>query len=1233
MLEFMKEQFAEVNRKLDSLSFQISTLQTEMKWTNYASSYGKDENVIKNSWAKLTEFIKTAPAASTEEQKTRLAERFTTFFENTGTENSVANFYRYITENNPVSLNKNLLQLIIEKSNGDFNVLVQYSSYFTTLMVSGLKLNVFYYKLKGYDAEVKAKEAVTQLSNTLSAIQDALIECANGFETWAQKDAVKLSSEQFSSSKDLATDIKKHLESKFHWFKWIVIAHSKDAENEFIFGQSINFYAQEKTSVHIIHQERGSVVDQNTKDSIKSSLQKEMSFLSITMQCLTMKEELLSRFGAKATTHIQFLHAVTKPSDYAQTDVADIELICKAEHVIFRDFNIFLKGNIVKPPCSDVNCNHGECKPIKGTTQGFCKCHKMFHGPACEESIQNIIDYAALEGEIDGMIYKPVPDLTAIYFSVKDLKDYTKEIVESVRDDIQWTQIFVKYNLVIEKFRYINALHSQLKNSAINQRHYVSEVGAQFTGGHSFQFYLSGFHDMMMGTGFGVKQTILDMFRKSLVQDSQSQSGEPVECSKNYSDKIDYFVRYMFALEKEAVLAWSKYLLVTEKSENIDFVEKFFQKYISQQWKLFNKNGCGPLQAADLQNNYCEKPYHSTAGQQVKMKCGGPYKPFPEIAVCSGGKWSALPVCYTEQVNGRVECKSEGGATVCKASCSSGWGSATHPQPAEYKCSQSPCPSFIPHKCNDCTQSSVCKDNEVCTGTFGTCRDACLVKPCGVNTKCSSSNHDRSCTCVSPWKGDPYQGCRSQDLQWVQTGGVPSNAVRSNTQLAVCRAIGPDSGWHSGYVKDQYCTYEYDWGTKWASSYEVLVDPCGGRGWKWTEGAQWNMVPYDESKRFPGVKYYVCRDHEPKLDQSAVITVNGGCTMSYKQDYYVKCNIRFRHENHTCESFKYEFDTNNQIYWNCITFIIRETQDPSQIELHCTNDGGSLYSKITEDENQRQQEEERSLEHEQRFPQELDRGSESSRLGLSQATERGHEQHHKHTQVLHQQTEEYTAAIERDEVTDVEEKFKELLLKYQITEDKEIQHHQILDRIKKSQNELADQYSREHDLSAGSQFTFDQDKRYNKLSLTEKLKVLEASLQFNPHSSTEDAKDDEDQLLGLEKKYDFLFGLVEQLHSTNPTVAKQILLSLLDTISELSPQSREILGQMLLNRIWTPTEIMLFIFKSPAIKCDELDSVLDTAQTYHLDSKLVLSALTTENPLMFLQEKTAQRNSCCCCRK
>lgn len=227
---------------------------------------------------------------------------------------------------------------------------------------------------------------------------------------------------------------------------------------------------------------------------------------------------------------------------------------------------------------------------------------------------------------------------------------------------------------------------------------------------------------------------------------------------------------------------------------------------------------------------------------------------------------------------------------------------------------------------------------------------------------------------------------------------------------------------------------------------------------------------------------------------------------------------------------------------------------------------------------------------------------------------------HNHQQILHQQIEDDAAAIEWNEVHDVEEKFKDILLKYQITEDKDIQQHQIWSRIKILQNELAVQYCRENNLSVWSQFTFDQAVRYNELSLTEKLTVLEASLQFTMHTSSEDVKDDEDQPLGWEK-YHFFLGLLEQLHFTSPTLAEHILLNVLDTISELSPQSRDILGQMMFNRIWTPTEIMLLLSRSPAIKCRPLDSVLHTAQTYHLDCILILSALMDENPLNFLQEQ------------
>ncbi|XP_073730550.1 uncharacterized protein [Misgurnus anguillicaudatus] len=388
------------------------------------------------------------------------------------------------------------------------------------------------------------------------------------------------------------------------------------------------------------------------------------------------------------------------------------------------------------------------------------------------------------------------------------------------------------------------------------------------------------------------------------------------------------------------------------------------------------------------------------------------------------------------------------------------------------------------------------------------------------------------------------------------------------------------------------------------------------------------MVVVSVKNQTPYTWYFSTQDNPKEYRR-----VNPRSTESYGEKWRVHRYIYIRYENHGWNSFSYEYNTHK----GDTSFILRETYDRSQIQLHCTSEGGTKYcpnyGKNEEDERQRRQEEERRrlerLEREQRIQQELESESESSRLKLSRATERlrekqsfrGLEQHHERLQVLHQQIEDDAAAIERDEVIDVEEKFKELLLKYQIKEDNEIQNYQIWDRIKTLQNELAVQYCTENNLPVWSQLTFDNAVGYNELSLTEMLTVLEASLQFILHSSTEDAKDDGDQPLGLEKKYNFLLGLVEQLHATNATLAERILLNVLDMISEISPQGRDILGQMLFNRIWTPTEIMLFLCKSPAIKCDQLDSVLHTALTYHLDCILVLSALMYETPLMFLEQQ------------
>ncbi|XP_067449614.1 uncharacterized protein [Thunnus thynnus] len=356
-----------------------------------------------------------------------------------------------------------------------------------------------------------------------------------------------------------------------------------------------------------------------------------------------------------------------------------------------------------------------------------------------------------------------------------------------------------------------------------------------------------------------------------------------------------------------------------------------------------------------------------------------------------------------------------------------------------------------------------------------------------------------------------------------------------------------------------------------------------------------------------------------------------GRTEQYEEKRDIWCFIYLRYHSHTWNSFGTEYNSHK----GDPTFTIRESFDRSRIEWHCNTEGSVAtcpnYGKQEEDQREEERRRQERLEREQRIQEEIDRESEISREKLSRSREKlrqkqsfkGQVHHHERTQVLHQQIEDDAAAIERNELADVEKKFKELLSKYEITESEDLQDCGLEDRIKTLHNELTVQYCRENKLPEWSQFTFDHAVGYEELSLTEKLTILEAVLKLTLQGTTE-TEDESDHLLHWEKKYEFLFCLVEELYVTNPTLAEPISLRILDAVSELLPKSRETLGQILFNNIWTPTEIMLFIRKASSIDRNQIPQVLHMVQTYRLNCLLTLSALKTQEPLMFLQQQVKE---------
>ena len=52
----------------------------------------------------------------------------------------------------------------------------------------------------------------------------------------------------------------------------------------------------------------------------------------------------------------------------------------------------------------------------------LCECPRMFVGPECKESVEHLIEFAAIDAQLNGIAFKPVPDMTFIYYSCKYCK-------------------------------------------------------------------------------------------------------------------------------------------------------------------------------------------------------------------------------------------------------------------------------------------------------------------------------------------------------------------------------------------------------------------------------------------------------------------------------------------------------------------------------------------------------------------------------------------------------------------------------------------------------------------------------------------------------------------------------------------------------------------------------------------------------------------------------------------
>ncbi|KAK2899422.1 hypothetical protein Q8A73_012551 [Channa argus] len=228
VLNELREGFSEMNRKLDSLSSQISNLATDVEWFNYASVYSQDEVRILHTWKTFSQFF--TKFYQSEEDKEKLKSIFIRYYENAGTEVSMDNFYHYLTVST-ISLSGNLNNLLRKKFKCDINEISKYNLYFSSLIWKGLVLNEFYWKLIGVNSTGKEAEHTQMLRNIYKAQISTVDYCLNNYEKYMKEDVAEIAKALSPDNKQIiAEEVKEALDKKYNWYNWVVVVYDTSTD-------------------------------------------------------------------------------------------------------------------------------------------------------------------------------------------------------------------------------------------------------------------------------------------------------------------------------------------------------------------------------------------------------------------------------------------------------------------------------------------------------------------------------------------------------------------------------------------------------------------------------------------------------------------------------------------------------------------------------------------------------------------------------------------------------------------------------------------------------------------------------------------------------------------------------------------------------------------------------------------------------------------------------------------
>ncbi|XP_078533261.1 uncharacterized protein LOC144819163 [Lissotriton helveticus] len=211
-----------------------------------------------------------------------------------------------------------------------------------------------------------------------------------------------------------------------------------------------------------------------------------------------------------------------------------------------------------------------------------------------------------------------------------------------------------------------------------------------------------------------------------------------------------------------------------------------------------------------------------------------------------------------------------------------------------------------------------------------------------------------------------------------------------------------------------------------------------------------------------------------------------------------------------------------------------------------------------------------------------------------------------------------TGTIEIDEENDVEEKFNQLLINYDINEDISTASKDIGERMQTLQQYLIARNIESMGLNIWCHGSLNNTLE-KKMSLTEQLSLLLATAQVTLKDCDLDTTELQQYKDELDIKSSFLISILYMLHKTNKSLAGKLSRAV---FSDLSRTSQDFLEHILFSGVWTHIQAVRFTLKAQEsnISQEKMESILRLVQTYQIDINTTIVSLKDQDPLLLLQQ-------------